>query len=143
MRAHLGASVPGFPNMFLLLGPNTGIGHTSAVYMIESQIAFVLQALEHAQRHHIVELDVRPEVEAAYNADLAERSARTVWTSGCQSWYLDAEGRNTVLWPDLTFRFRRRTRRFRPAEYMTINRDAVGSSGDRGAGDRVLGGIRS
>lgn len=143
MRAHLGASVPGFPNMFLLLGPNTGIGHTSAVYMIESQIAFVLQALEYTQRHDILTLDVRPEVEAAYNADLAGRSTRTVWKSGCESWYLDAEGRNTVLWPDLTFRFRRMTRRFRPAEYMTVNRDAVGSSGDRGAGDRVLGGIRS
>src|SRR5262249_31962737 len=90
MRAHLGATVVGFPNMFLLLGPNTGIGHTSAVYMIESQIEFVLQALEHTARHGIAELEVKPDVEAAYNADVAERSGRTVWKSGCASWYLDS-----------------------------------------------------
>ena len=141
MRAHLGTSVPGFPNMFLLLGPNTGIGHTSAVYMIESQIAFVTGALEHTERHGIVELEVRPEVEATYNARLAERSSRTVWNSGCASWYLDAEGRNTVLWPDLTFRFRRLTRRFRPSDYVLVHREVLSSTGDRGArrADRVLG----
>jgi hypothetical protein len=139
MRAHLGTSVPGFPNLFLLLGPNTGIGHTSAVYMIESQIAFVTRALEHTEQRAIVELEVRPEVEAAYNARLAERSQNTVWNSGCASWYLDAEGRNTVLWPDLTYRFRRLTRRFRPSDYLLVHREVIGSSGDRGAGDRLLG----
>jgi cation diffusion facilitator CzcD-associated flavoprotein CzcO len=139
MRAHLGTTVPGFPNLFLLLGPNTGIGHTSAVYMIESQITLVLQALEHARRNNVVECEVRPEVEAAYNADLAERSGRTVWKSGCESWYLDDEGRNTVLWPGLTFTFRHLTRRFRPGDYRLVRRDALGSSGERNAGDRVLG----
>ena len=140
MHAHLGTTVPGFPNLFLLLGPNTGIGHTSAVYMIESQIEFVLQALEHSVRHDVVEVEVRPEAEAAYNAEVAARSARTVWQTGCASWYLDAEGRNTVLWPDLTFRFRRLTRRFRPGDYvLTPRARALGSSGDHDGADRTLG----
>ena len=82
-------------------------------------------------------------MEAAYNADLAARSARTVWQSGCASWYLDAEGRNTVLWPDLTFRFRALTRRFRPADYLLVSRDRLSSASDRSAGDRVLGGTPS
>jgi cation diffusion facilitator CzcD-associated flavoprotein CzcO len=146
MRAHLGSTVPGFPNLFLLLGPNTGIGHTSAVYMIESQIAFVLQALQHARRENVATVEVRPDVETAYNADLARRSDRTVWKSGCASWYLDSEGRNTVLWPDLTFRFRGLTRRFRPADYVLTGRDDISSPGERDTGDgadsRTLGGVR-
>jgi len=117
MQAHLGSTVAGFPNLFLLLGPNTGIGHTSAVYMIERQIDFVTQALAHAERHGVREMEVRPEVAQAWNEDLARRSDRTVWKSGCASWYLDAAGRNTVLWPDLTFRFALATRRFRAGDY--------------------------
>ncbi|MGQ0846932.1 MAG: flavin-containing monooxygenase [Sporichthyaceae bacterium] len=117
MRAFLGTTVAGFPNLFLLLGPNTGIGHTSAVYMIERQIGLVGQALAHAERHGVRELEVRPDVQDAWNADLAKRSDRTVWKTGCQSWYLDAQGRNTVLWPDLTFRFAFATRRFDPGDY--------------------------
>jgi cation diffusion facilitator CzcD-associated flavoprotein CzcO len=117
MAAYLGTTVHGFPNLFLLLGPNTGIGHTSAVYMIERQIGLVTQALEHADRHGIAAIEVRPEVQESWNADLARRSERTVWQSGCQSWYLDDAGRNTVLWPDMTFRFAAATRRFRPDDY--------------------------
>ncbi|MGQ0625843.1 MAG: flavin-containing monooxygenase [Sporichthyaceae bacterium] len=124
MHAHLGTSVPGFPNMFLLLGPNTGIGHTSAVYMIESQIELVRQALAHAERHQVAALEIRPEVEAAYNSRVAKRSDKTVWTSGCASWYLDEAGRNTVLWPDLTFKFRALTRTFRPKDYASAPRRA-------------------
>jgi cation diffusion facilitator CzcD-associated flavoprotein CzcO len=125
MHAYLGTTVPGFPNLFLLLGPNTGIGHTSAVFMIECQIGLVVQALEHLRVHQLSELQVRPEVEAAYNAELAARSERSVWKSGCASWYLDAAGRNTVLWPDLTFRFRSRTRHFRPDDYVLRTRTEV------------------
>ncbi|HEX3826190.1 MAG TPA: NAD(P)/FAD-dependent oxidoreductase [Sporichthyaceae bacterium] len=125
MHAYLGTTVPGFPNLFLLLGPNTGIGHTSAVFMIECQIGLVVQSLEHLRAHQLTELEVRPEVEQAYNAELAARSERSVWKSGCASWYLDAAGRNTVLWPDLTFRFRKRTRRFRPDDYLLRTRSEV------------------
>jgi cation diffusion facilitator CzcD-associated flavoprotein CzcO len=130
MRAYLGTTVHGFPNLFQLLGPNTGIGHTSAVYMIESQIELVLGALHYAARHDVGLVEVRAEVEEAWNADLAARSTRTVWKSGCQSWYLDQAGRNTVLWPDLTFRFRSATRHFRPDDYDLV-------PGFLGAGDEV------
>ncbi|HEX3613735.1 MAG TPA: NAD(P)/FAD-dependent oxidoreductase [Sporichthyaceae bacterium] len=125
MHAYLGTTVPDFPNLFLLLGPNTGIGHTSAVYMIECQIDLVLRILEHLRQHQLAEIEVRPEVDAQWNADLARRSERSVWKSGCGSWYLDAAGRNTVLWPDLTFRFRSSTRRFDPADYLLRTRSEV------------------
>jgi cation diffusion facilitator CzcD-associated flavoprotein CzcO len=125
MHAYLGTTVPGFPNLFLLLGPNTGIGHTSAVFMIECQIGLVVAALAHLSANQIAELEVRPEVEEAYNSELAARSERSVWKSGCASWYLDAAGRNTVLWPDLTFRFRDRTRHFRPEDYDLRTRSEV------------------
>ncbi len=117
MQAYLGTTVAGFPNLFLLLGPNTGIGHTSAVFMIERQVGLVRQALAHADRHGIAELEVRPEIQTEWNEDLARRSGRTVWQSGCQSWYLDDQGRNTVLWPDLTIRFAAATRHFRATDY--------------------------
>jgi cation diffusion facilitator CzcD-associated flavoprotein CzcO len=117
MHAYLGTTVHGFPNLYLLLGPNTGIGHTSAVFMIECQIGLVTAALAHVERHDLAALEVRREVDEAFNADLHRRSMRTVWTSGCDSWYLDDKGRNTVLWPGLTWRFRSLTRRFRPSDY--------------------------
>lgn len=125
MRAYLGTTVRDFPNLFLLLGPNTGIGHTSAVFMIECQIGLVTGALEHMRRNGVSVLEVRPEVEAAYNRELREKSMRTVWTSGCHSWYLDSAGRNTVLWPDLTYKFAARTRRFRPADYELTSRTST------------------
>ena len=114
-HAHNGCTVPGFPNLFILLGPNTGLGHSSMVYMIESQIAYVMAALRELGGSDLVE--VRPEVEAASNAELQRRMRGTVWNSGCTSWYQDAKGNNPTLWPDWTFRFRRRTARFDRSEY--------------------------
>jgi cation diffusion facilitator CzcD-associated flavoprotein CzcO len=117
-RAHLGAMVAGYPNLFLLVGPNTGLGHNSIVFMIESQCNYVLSALELMGKRGAAELDVRPEAQAAYNARLQERMRGTVWTSGgCASWYLDVTGRNSTLWPSFTWPFRERTRRLDPAQY--------------------------
>jgi cation diffusion facilitator CzcD-associated flavoprotein CzcO len=116
-RAHLGTTVPGFPNFFLLLGPNTGLGHNSIVYMAESQIAYVLDALRVMRERGAETLEVRSEVADRFNDELAERHEGTVWETGCSSWYLDDTGRNATLWPDWTFNFRRRTARFEPAEY--------------------------
>src|SRR3954453_6010560 len=114
-RAHLGSTVPGFPNLFLMLGPNTGLGHSSMIYMIESQIAYVIDAIK-ALGPRVA--DVRPEVEAAYHAEIQRRMQGTVWSTGCSSWYQDAQGNNPTLWPDWTWRFRRRTARFNPKEYV-------------------------
>jgi cation diffusion facilitator CzcD-associated flavoprotein CzcO len=117
LRAYLGTAVPGFPNLFLLAGPNTGIGHTSLVYLIEAQIAYVLDALRTLERRGASSVEVRPEVCEAFNDGLQERMLHTVWSTGCRSWYLDAQGRNTTLWPDFTWRFRQLTSRFDAGRY--------------------------
>jgi cation diffusion facilitator CzcD-associated flavoprotein CzcO len=122
MTAHLGTTVAGYPNLFIMMGPNTGLGHSSVLLMIESQITHTINALRHlrAHRHDVVE--PRPEAQAAFVADVDARLATTVWASGCQSWYLDAHGRNSTLWPGTTISFARRVERFRPEEYFTAAR---------------------
>ena len=128
-RAHLGSTVAGFPNLFLLLGPNTGLGHSSVVYMIESQINHVIDALSVMRERGAAVAEVRSDVQDAYNRELDAKMARTVWSSGCASWYIDETGRNATLWPDWTWRFRMRTRRFDPAQHTlraaAPERDAV------------------
>jgi cation diffusion facilitator CzcD-associated flavoprotein CzcO len=116
-RAYIGASIAGFPNLFFLLGPNTGLGHSSMVYMIESQIAHVIAALRHMRDRGAETIEVRPEAQARYNAEIDQRMNGTVWTTGCASWYLDDTGRNATLWPDWTWRFRRRAAELRSDDY--------------------------
>ncbi|HEV7854926.1 MAG TPA: NAD(P)/FAD-dependent oxidoreductase [Mycobacterium sp.] len=120
MRAFKGTTIAGFPNMFVLVGPNVGLGHTSMVYMIESQIHYVVDALTTMKRRGIARVDVRRDVQDAYNDELQRKLGGSVWmTGGCASWYLDAHGNNTTLWPDFTFRFRRQTKRFDIDAYET------------------------
>ena len=118
VRAHLGATVPGFPNLVFLAGPNTGIGHTSLVVMIEAQVRYLLGALDELSRRRARTFEVERAPFDTYNDEIKLRMQRTVWnTGGCSSWYLDAEGRNPTLWPDFTFRFVQRTRRFDAEHY--------------------------
>jgi cation diffusion facilitator CzcD-associated flavoprotein CzcO len=124
-QAYVGTTIAGFPNLFMLMGPNTGLGHNSVVYMIESQIAYVLDALEAMRERAAATVEVRAEVQSAFNDELQRRLEGTVWMSGCQSWYLDAHGRNTAIWPGFTFGFRRRTRRFEPADYLLGTKTAA------------------
>jgi cation diffusion facilitator CzcD-associated flavoprotein CzcO len=120
MQAYLGAAIAGFPNLFMLIGPNTGLGHTSMVFMIESQIAYVLDCLRTMDDQGLATVDVRPEVQAEFNADIQSQLVDTVWNAGgCRSWYLDEHGRNTTVWPGYTWRFRQRTRRFDLDAYDT------------------------
>jgi cation diffusion facilitator CzcD-associated flavoprotein CzcO len=114
---YLGTVVPGFPNYFQLTGANTGLGHSSMLLMIESQLRYIVDGISKAQAGG-GKFEVRPEVGAAYNAEVQRRLARTVWNSGCSSWYLDSEGRNVTLWPGFTFEFRRRTREFRTSDFV-------------------------
>jgi cation diffusion facilitator CzcD-associated flavoprotein CzcO len=116
-QAYLGATVHNFPNMFLLLGPNTGLGHNSMVYMIESQIAHVLAALHELETRGASTIEVRREVQERFNDEVQENMVGTVWESGCSSWYKDEHGRNVTLWPDWTWKFRRRLRSFDPTDY--------------------------
>lgn len=119
MEAYLGSTVAGFPNLFLLIGPNTGLGHTSMVFMMESQANYVLDALRHVDSAGATTVEVRADAQDAYNRALQRKLSSTVWnTGGCQSWYLDANGRNTSLWPGYTWRFRQKTRRFDPWRYV-------------------------
>jgi cation diffusion facilitator CzcD-associated flavoprotein CzcO len=114
---YLGTVVPGFPNYFQLTGANTGLGHSSMLFIIESQLAYIADGIATAEAAG-GRFEVRPEVAAAYNAELQRKLPKTVWGSGCSSWYLDAEGRNLTLWPGFTFDFRRRTREFRATDFL-------------------------
>ncbi len=118
MEAHKGTTVPGFPNLFMMVGPNTGLGHNSIIYMIESQTHYLIQALRTAHHQRIGAFEPRQEVVDAENEAIQQRLQGTVWNDGgCASWYLDERGRNTTLWPDFTFLFRRGLRTFDPAEH--------------------------
>ncbi len=116
--AYLGTAVSGFPNLFLLIGPNTGLGHSSMIIMIEAQIAYILDGLRTMDHDKWRSVEVKAEVQTAFNAEIQRRMQGTVWTSGCKSWYLTASGRNTTLWPGFTFEFRRRTRHFDRQSYQ-------------------------
>jgi hypothetical protein len=118
IEAYKGTTVAGFPNLFIIAGPNTGLGHTSMVFMIESQIAYFMDAFRRMREQGWASVDVRPEVQTAYNAKLQRKHTGGVWSSGCRSWYLDARGRNTTLWPGFTFVFRRQTARFDAGAYV-------------------------
>ena len=110
-EAYLGITVSGFPNFFMVYGPNTNLGHNSIVYMIEAQVAYVMNALALLEHGVVRCLDVRPAVQTAFNERLQRKIRATVWSDGCTSWYLTASGKNTVNWPDFTFAYKRRTRR--------------------------------
>jgi len=131
MRAYKGTAVPGFPNLFLLVGPNTGLGHSSQVFMIESQIAYVADAVRRLDRTGGV-VEVAEEAETAWDRDVQRAMGRTVWTTGgCASWYLDERGRNTTLWPGSTWRFRRLTARFDAAAYRAVEAGSTARSAER------------
>jgi cation diffusion facilitator CzcD-associated flavoprotein CzcO len=117
-EAYKGAAVAGFPNLFLLVGPNTGLGHNSIVFMIESQVDYVGDALAAMRRRGAHRVEVRPEAQAAYNAEVQRLTQGTVWVSGgCASYYIDRNGRNSSLWPTFTWPFRKRTREFDEGAY--------------------------
>jgi cation diffusion facilitator CzcD-associated flavoprotein CzcO len=129
-EAYLGSSVAGFPNLFLLYGPNTNLGHNSIVYMLESQFRYLLAALKAMRERGIGRLEVREDVQRAYNDEIQRRLRGTVWNAGrCASWYLDEQGENPVMWSDFTFRFRRLASRFRLDEHITAPRiEAAGAN---------------
>jgi cation diffusion facilitator CzcD-associated flavoprotein CzcO len=127
--AFRGTTTAGFPNLFVLTGPNTGLGHNSQVFMIEAQVRYVRGALAHVRRHGIDRIEVRPGVQAAYDRMVRRKMRKTVWlTGGCTSWYLDANGRNTTVWPGTTTEFRRATRQVDLAEYAVLRPPAAKTS---------------
>jgi cation diffusion facilitator CzcD-associated flavoprotein CzcO len=111
MANYKGTAFPNFPNLFMLGGPNTALGHSSIIFMLESQLNYVVKAIKIALRR---DARIEPTVDAArrWTQDLQEKLPGTVWGSGCSSWYLSEHGRNTTIWPDFTFKFRKETRTF-------------------------------
>jgi cation diffusion facilitator CzcD-associated flavoprotein CzcO len=121
MRALRGTTIAGFPNLCMVIGPNTGLGHNSMIYMIESQLNYIVDYLATLDRTGAAALSAKPGAQQAWCDDVERRMASTVWTTGgCVSWYLNAAGRNPTLWPGSTIGFRRATRRLDPAEYEVI-----------------------
>ncbi|MGA5708464.1 flavin-containing monooxygenase [Streptomyces cellulosae] len=132
VQALRGASAAGFPNWMTIIGPNTGLGNSSIILMIESQLNYMADYLRQLDVLGVppgpsgsgggrVALDARPSAVRAWNHRVQERMKRTVWnTGGCTSWYLDASGRNTTIWPGTTAEFRRATRRVDLAEYAVL-----------------------
>ncbi len=118
-EAYLGMTVSGFPNLYILVGPNTGLGHNSIVFMIEAQVHYVLRCLERMEDRKVGALEVKPAALRAFNDRVQERLSSVVWnTGGCTSWYLDENGKNVTLWPGYTTEYWLRTRRPRWTHYI-------------------------
>ena len=119
-EAYLGSAVHGFPNLFVLTGPNTGLGHSSMLIMIEAQARYVAQAVHALHRLALKTLEVRPDVQRAFNDDLQRQLQPTVWIQGgCTSWYKTDDGLNTTLWPTFTVSFQRATATLDLDDYTT------------------------
>ncbi len=115
---HLGISVARFPNLFLLVGPNTGLGHNSIIFMIECQVDYVVQALQVKGAGGHQPLRLRPEVQTADYAQVQNDMKRTVWSSGCHSWYQNSQGNIDTLWPGYTWEYWLKTRKFNESLYL-------------------------
>ncbi|MEX0297428.1 MAG: flavin-containing monooxygenase, partial [Kordiimonas sp.] len=119
IRAHRSVAVPGFPNYFMLLGPNSGLGHNSIILIIEAQADYILQAINYVTKTSRKTVNVKKEVADAFNADLQKQLKDTIWSSSnCRSWYQDADGRIFTLWPKGTVSFKRALSKFDPDEYL-------------------------
>jgi cation diffusion facilitator CzcD-associated flavoprotein CzcO len=116
--SHLGITVTGFPNLFLLVGPNTGLGHNSIIFMIECQVDYIVQAIKSLRDHKRAVLQLRADVQRDDYAAVQQKMKGTVWSSGCKSWYQHADGRIDTLWPGYTWEYWLKTRQFRAGDYL-------------------------
>jgi len=111
-----GTSFPGFPNFFMLGGPNTALGHSSIIFMLESQLNYVTKAVNVALNSNAL-IEPKEHVAQRWTRELQAKLPGTVWATGCSSWYLNDSGTNTTIWPDFTFKFRSATRNFDPRDH--------------------------
>lgn len=118
--AYRGTTVPGYPNLLMLLGPNTGLGHNSMIHVMESQFPYIVEAVTAILGDDVAYVDVRADLAASYQDQLRDRHGGLVWASGCNSWYLGEDGHNFTLWPGFTFAFRRLLRRFDLDAYHVV-----------------------
>jgi cation diffusion facilitator CzcD-associated flavoprotein CzcO len=129
-EAYLGISVPDFPNLFLMYGPNTNLGAGSIIYMLECQMRYIVDAARKLRDRGLAWIDVREEPHTAFAEEMQRRLEGSVWTS-CDSWYRTASGRVTNNWPGLMTEYRARTRRLRPSDYRAGPRSATGPGARR------------
>ena len=112
--------MPNFPNFFILLGPNTGLGHNSVVIMIEAQINYIAEAFLHMDKHSLRSINIKPNVHEQFNQSLQSKLKKTVWQKGgCHSWYQDARGNNTAIWPDFTWVYILLMKKFDSENYLS------------------------
>ncbi len=116
-EAYLGTTLSGFPNMFFIIGPNTGLGHSSMVLMIEAQVAYIMSCVRTLEAKKAKQIEVKSEIQISYNKEIQSRLKDTVWNSGCVSWYRTSSGKNTSIWPGFTFEFISRTKKVNPFDY--------------------------
>jgi hypothetical protein len=128
--AYKGMTVAGFPNWFILMGPNTGPGHTSVLVFTEAQIAHALQAIKRIRQHGLKYVDVRQSAQDRYNANIQGRMKHMVWSSGCNSWYLSNDGSNHSLYPGFAAEYVARSRWFNPADYEAVGFEHVSRQGE-------------
>jgi cation diffusion facilitator CzcD-associated flavoprotein CzcO len=119
-EAYLGTAVSDFPNMFFIIGPNTGLGHSSMIIMIEAQVKYILSCITEMGRRSALQMNVKQTVQISYNEEIQQRLTGTVWNSGCVSWYRTSTGKNTSLWPGHTFEFMSRTSKVNVADYEWV-----------------------
>ena len=122
LGAYNGTVVPTFPNLFVIPGPNTGIGHTSLIVMIEAQVGWVLKLIDAMEQRDLASVEVKQSVHDDWCDLMDAKTEPTVWNSGCSSWYLDKDGRNSTLWPGLTTEFRKRLRTVDLTKFDTVRR---------------------
>jgi cation diffusion facilitator CzcD-associated flavoprotein CzcO len=137
-EAHLGTTVAGFPNLFLMYGPNTNLGHNSIIFMLECQARYIAQALRTMRRRDLASIEVREDVHRRFNSDLQERLGDSVWNGGCASWYRDASGRIVNNWAGTTVEYRWRTRRFDPSAHVLVARSDLPTRTDAATGREEL-----
>jgi cation diffusion facilitator CzcD-associated flavoprotein CzcO len=116
-EAYYGISVAGYPNLHQLVGPNTALGHNSIIFMIEAQVNYVLDCMRAVQAQGADYLVVDAQAQAEFNARVQGALQGTVWSTGCRSWYQQADGKNFTIWPWSTWRYWLQTRRIDPARY--------------------------
>jgi cation diffusion facilitator CzcD-associated flavoprotein CzcO len=118
-RAYLGTAIPGFPNLFLIVGPNSAGGYNSIIFTSEAHINYVVECIKQMERRGIETVEVRQEAYDDFVRETDRRLGSSVWNKGgCASWYLDENGRNGVWWPGFTWRLWQRTRRFDAGNYL-------------------------
>jgi cation diffusion facilitator CzcD-associated flavoprotein CzcO len=117
-EAYLGTTVSGYPNMFQLVGPNTGLGHNSIIFIVEAQVHYIQECMKLIAEKRADYLDVKASAQQAFNAQIQRDLQGTVWTSGCKSWYQQEDGKNTTLWPYTTAKFWLDTRKVKTGDYV-------------------------